>query len=170
MTGHEWKAFRDMLYGRDLSEAAKMVGMYILSYRNPANGLCCPSMERIGRDMGRTRAFVQEHVNELVASGVLLKTRKQRHNEYQWAACPPPGLYRSIYDASQEELRELVEDVRRRQGRRTIVDRSPFTDVEPKWFAAQKDEEYRRWVGGFPVDYGSPAEWVPSDVERPLPF
>jgi biotin operon repressor len=155
MTGHEWKAFRDVLFGRELSDGSRLVGMYILSYRNPANGLCFPSMARIARDMGKTRVFVQRHVDELVDAGVLLRTRRQRHNEYQWVACPNPGTFKPIEDASVEELREICTDARRRALQKLCkVDRVRFKTDTFRSFEAVKDEYCDAELnGGWPAEY-----------------
>jgi predicted DNA-binding transcriptional regulator len=161
-----------MLFGRSLSNHAKTVGMYVLSYRNPKTYLCCPSMARIAQDMGITRQAVQDSVNELLSSGVLTKRLIRGHNEYTFTACPPPGMYADIEDATADELREMVEGLRRRHIRRTIIDRSPFPADSFKSWEEQKRENYKFALNVFPVDYGTPGEWIPAEIDLPtvLPF
>lgn len=85
----EWqRAFDDILSRNDLSVSTRMIGLYVLKYRNWKRGVAWPSIGRLAHEAGMSRSTVHRALAELELAGVLRRKSVNGHNEYEFCVCP----------------------------------------------------------------------------------
>ena len=72
-------SYFDSIYAADLPHRAVTVYMY-LKDRSDRQGKCWPGIKTIASDLELSRSTVKRALNELVASGYLIKEKRYRPN------------------------------------------------------------------------------------------
>lgn len=70
-----------VLYAVDISNGAKILYTFLLSFRNRETGLCCPSVDTLTREMRTTKKTTEKYLRELRAAGYISVRKKTKYNE-----------------------------------------------------------------------------------------
>lgn len=84
----------------ELSQAAQLVGLQLMAYRNPATGICWPGRRRIAKNAHMGQSTVRRAIAELEAKGVLVVGENMANNResytYELPDSPLPMATASI--------------------------------------------------------------------------